>query len=78
GDADTWGPEKWELHEAIGQGNVVYVWTQGWDTDEVSGLPVDNHTVTRFEFNDEGKVVALGNLSEDRFALEQAGWTISR
>ena len=78
GDADTWGPEKWELHEAIGQGNVVYVWTQGWDTDEVSGLPVDNHTVTRFEFNDAGKVVALGNLSEDRFALEQAGWTISR
>lgn len=78
GDADTWGPDKWELHEAIGQGNVVYVWTQGWDTDEVSGLPVDNHTVTRFEFNDEGKVVALGNLSEDRFALEQAGWTISR
>ncbi|MEL0088014.1 MAG: hypothetical protein VW757_08020 [Halieaceae bacterium] len=78
GDADTWGPDKWELHEAIGQGNVVYVWTQGWNTDEVSGLPVDNHTVTRFEFNDEGKVVALGNLSEDRFALEQAGWTISR
>mgnify|MGYP005999547567 CR=1 FL=1 len=34
--------------------------------------------VTRFEFNDAGKVVALGNLSEDRFALEQAGWTISR
>jgi len=78
GDADTWGPDKWEFHEAIGQGNVVYVWTQGWDTDEVSGLPVDNHTVTRFEFNDEGKVVALGNLSEDRFALKQAGWTISR
>ena len=78
GDADTWGPEKWELHEAIGQGNVVYVWTQGWDTDEVSGLPVDNHMVTRFEFNDAGKVVALGNLSEDRFALEPAGWTISR
>ena len=25
GDADTWGPEKWELHEAIGQGNVANI-----------------------------------------------------
>lgn len=78
GAAETWGPEKWELHEAIGEGNVVYVWTQSWDTDDESGLPVDTHTVTRFEFNDAGQVVALGNLSEDRFALEQTGWTISR
>ena len=78
GDAENWGPEKWKLHEAVGQGNVVYVWTQGWDTDDASGLPVDTHRVTRFEFNNVGKVVALGNLSEDRFALEQAGWTIKR
>ena len=78
GNADTWVPDSWEMHEAIGDGNVVYVWTQSVDTDETSGLPVDTHTVTRFQFNDAGKVVALGNLGEDRFALEQAGWTISR
>jgi hypothetical protein len=78
GDAESWGPDKWKLHEAIGAGNVVYVWTQGWNTDDASGLPVDTHRVTRFEFNDAGKVIALGNLSEDRFALEQAGWTIKR
>jgi len=78
GDPDNWAPDKWELHEAIGNDNVVYVWTQRMDTDETSGLPVDTHTVTRFEFNDAGQVMSVANLSEDRFALEQAGWTISR
>jgi hypothetical protein len=29
-------------------------------------------------FNDEGKVTAIANLSEDRFVLEQMGYTISR
>jgi hypothetical protein len=78
GDADTWAPDKWKLHEAVGDGNVVYVWTQSWDTDENTGLPVDEQSVTRFHFNDAGKVIAIANLSEDRFALEQSGWTISR
>ena len=36
---DDWGPDKWELHEAVGQGDVVYVWTQAWNTDEATGLP---------------------------------------
>jgi len=78
GDADSWAPEKWELHEAIGNDDVVYVWTQTMDTDENSGLPVDIHRVTRFEFNDAGQVMSVASLSEDRFALEQAGWTITR
>jgi hypothetical protein len=77
-DDDNWGPEKWELHEAVGQGNVVYVWTQAWDTDEVSGLPFEAHQVTRMVFNESGKVTAIANLSEDRFVLEQTGYTISR
>lgn len=78
GDGDNWAPDKWELHEAVGNDDVVYVWTQRMDTDETSGLPVDTHTVTRFEFNDAGQVMSVANLSEDRFALEQAGWTITR
>ncbi len=78
GNAETWAPDTWELHEAVGNDDVVYVWTQSVDTDEGSGLPVDTHTVIRFQFNDVGQVMAVGNLSEDRFALEQAGWTITR
>lgn len=77
-DDEDWGPEKWELHEAVGQGNVVYVWTQAWNTDEVSGLPFESHQVTRMMFNDAGQVQAIANLSEDRFVLEQMGYTISR
>ena len=77
-DDDDWSPEKWTLHEAVGEGNVVYVWTQAWNTDDVSGLPFEAHQVTRMTFNDEGKVTAIANLSEDRFVLEQMGYTISR
>ena len=75
---EDWSPEKWELHEAVGQGNVVYVWTQAWNTDEASGLPFESHQVTRMMFNDAGQVQAIANLSEDRFVLEQMGYTISR
>ena len=75
---EDWSPDKWILHEAIGEGNIVYVWTQAWNTDDDTGLPFEAHQVTRIEFNDDGKVSAIGNLSEDRFVLEQIGYTISR
>ena len=75
---EDWGPEKWELHEAVGQGNVVYVWTQAWNTDEATGLPFEAHQVTRMMFNDAGQVQAIASLTEDRFMLEQMGYTISR
>ena len=29
-------------------------------------------------FNDDGKVIEIANLSEDRFVLEQTGFTITR
>jgi len=77
-DDNDWGPEKWTLHEAVGEGNVVYVWTQAWNTDDVSGLPFETHRVTRMVFSDQGKVTAIANLSEDRFILEQMGYPISR
>lgn len=78
GDGENWAPDDWKLHEVVRQGNVVYVWTQAWNTDNATGLAYNTHTVTRFKFNDAGKVIAVGNLSEDRFQLEQTGWSISR
>ena len=75
---DDWGPDKWELHEAVGQGDVVYVWTQAWNTDEATGLPFEAHQVTRMMFNESGRVQAIASLSEDRFVLEQMGYTVSR
>lgn len=75
---DDWGPDKWELHEAVGQGDVVYVWTQAWNTDEATGLPFEAHQVTRMMFDESGRVQAIASLSEDRFVLEQMGYTVSR
>jgi hypothetical protein len=75
---EDWGPDKWELHEAVGQGDVVYVWTQAWNTDETTGLPFEAHQVTRMMFNESGQVQAIASLSEDRFVLEQMGYTVSR
>ena len=66
------------LHEAVGVGNVVYVWTEIMNTDDATGQPVETHVVTRFQFNDDGKVAAIANMREDRFILEQQGFTISR
>ena len=77
-DDEDWGPDKWELHEAVGQGDVVYVWTQAWNTDEATGLPFEAHQVTRMMFNESGQVQAIASLSEDRFVLEQMGYTVSR
>jgi hypothetical protein len=36
------------------------------------------YTVTRFMFDEEGKVVEVANLTEDRFVLEQTGYSITR
>ena len=77
-DGDDWGDEKFTLHEAVGVGNVVYVWTEIMNTDDATGQPVETHVVTRFQFNDDGKVAAIANMREDRFILEQRGFTISR
>ena len=77
-EEEDWAPDDWKLYEAIGQGDVVYVWTQSWDTDDTSGLAYNSHQVTRFMFNDAGKVAAIANLSEDRFVLEQMGYRITR
>tara|TARA_E500000178_G_scaffold343114_1_gene389398 strand:- start:83 stop:823 length:741 start_codon:yes stop_codon:yes gene_type:complete len=77
-DGDDWGDEKFTLHEAVGDGNVVYVWTEIMNTDDTTGLPVETHVVTRFLFNDDGKVAAIANLREDRFMLEQSGFSITR
>jgi len=77
-DAEDWADENYTVHEVIGSGDVIYAWTQAVNTDETSGASVDVHTVSRFQFNADGQVVALANINESRFALEQMGYTITR
>ena len=76
--AENWKPDEANIIEVMSKDNIVYVLHWAKDTDQVSGLPYEAYTVTRFVFNEEGLVERLGNLSEDRFVLEQQGYTISR
>ena len=78
GDGDDWGDDYFKLHEVVASGDVAYAWTTIANTDDVTGDAVETHVVTRFEFNEEGKVVGIGNLRESRFILEQRGFSITR
>jgi hypothetical protein len=48
------------------------------NTDDISGQMVETHVVTRFVFNESGQVEGVGNIREDRFILEQQGYSITR
>ena len=76
--AENWKPDEANIVEVMSKDNVVYVLHWAKDIDEDSSLPYEAYTVTRFIFNEEGQVERIGNLSEDRFVLEQQGYTISR
>lgn len=77
-DAESWPADSCKINEIIAEGNVVYVDESATQTEDGTGISFEQRSVTRFEFNDEGKVVKLWTLSEDRFMLEQLGYSISR
>jgi hypothetical protein len=77
-DADDWAPEEFNIEEVLSKGNIVYVLHSAKNTEESSGLPFSSFTVTRFMFNEDGKVSWVGRLTEDRFVLEQLGYSITR
>jgi hypothetical protein len=78
GNADEWVPEESNIIEVLSNESVVYVLHQSKDTEKSSGLSFEAVSMHRFTFNDAGKVASIRNLSEDRFVLEQQGFTISR
>lgn len=78
GDADSWPAKKFRIIEVLSKDNVVYVLSHATQTDNTVDLDYMAYTLTRFMFNQEGKVIEVANLSEDRFVLEQTGYTITR
>ena len=79
GDAESWGPEDFNIIEAgVTNDGVVYVLHWSEFVEDATGYKGNAYTVTRFMFDEEGKVAWVGNLSEDRFVLEQQGWKITR
>ena len=79
GDAEDWGPEDFNIIETgVTNDGVVHVLHWSEFIEDATGYKANAYTVTRFMFNDDGKVAWVGNLSEDRFVLEQQGYSITR
>ena len=77
-DGDDWGDDSFTLHEVVASGDVAYAWTTIANADDVTGNTVETHVVTRFRFNEDGNVIAVSTLRENRFILEQRGFSITR
>ncbi len=79
GDAATWPADKFNMVEVSStKEGAVWVLSSATFTEEASGLSARAYTATRFLFNEDGEVTWIANLSEDRFVLEQQGYSITR
>jgi hypothetical protein len=79
-DADNWGAMEYKIIEVAENtdNNVVYVWSWHKSMNNLFDVEFEENVVTRFRFNDAGKIVALGNLSEQELVQSQLGFTVSR
>ena len=79
-DADDWGADEYKIIEVAAnrKENVVYAWTWHKFTDDITGLQYEENQVTRFQFDDDGQVVARGDMSEESLVQSQLGFKVSR
>tara|TARA_B100000767_G_scaffold258134_1_gene266572 strand:- start:332 stop:1084 length:753 start_codon:yes stop_codon:yes gene_type:complete len=81
-DADSWGQNSlgYEIREVVVDLTQKIVYVKTWDKflDDFSDLEAEAITLTRFEFDQNGKVLTVGNMSENELILRQTGWSITR
>ena len=81
-DADNWGENSlgYEIREVVTDVSKRVVYVKTWDKflDDVSGREAEALTLTRFEFDQDGKVLNVGNMTESELILRQTGWAITR
>ena len=81
-NADNWRENSlgYEIREVVADAykRVVYVKTWNKFLDDVSGREAEALTLTRFEFDQNGKVLTVGNMTENELILRQTGWSITR
>ena len=81
-DADNWGENSlgYEIREVVTDASKRVVYVKTWDKflDDVSGREAEALTLTRFEFDLNGKVLNVGNMTENELILRQTGWSITR
>lgn len=78
GNAENWPVNEGRIVEVISKDNIVYVVHHVKDTDDQNGMAYEAYYISRFEFNDKGQVLSTRGMGEDRFVLEQTGFSISR
>ena len=65
GNADEWSPEESNIIEVLSNDDVVYVLHWSKDTEKASGLPFEAVSMSRFTFNESGKIESIRNPSEE-------------
>ena len=71
---------EYEIREVVADASKGVVYVKTWDKflDDVSGREAEALTLTRFEFDQNGKVLTVGNMTESELVLRQTGWSITR
>lgn len=79
-DADNWTTIEFRINEVASNSdeNTVYVWHWHKSLNTTFDLEFEQNVVTRFQFNDSGKVIARGDLSEERLVQSQLGFSLKR
>tara|TARA_Y100000768_G_C23971363_1_gene680739 strand:+ start:120 stop:872 length:753 start_codon:yes stop_codon:yes gene_type:complete len=77
---DNWSTIEYRINEVASskENNTVYVWHWHRTLNTTFDLEFEQHVVTRFAFNEEGKVVARSDLSEERLVQSQLGFSMTR
>mgnify|MGYP001192553510 FL=1 len=79
-DSENWTTIEHRINEVAtnDEDNTVYVWHWHKSLNTTFDLEFEQNVVTRLAFNDEGKVIAIGDLSEERLVLSQLGFSLTR
>ena len=79
-DEDNWTTIEYRINEVASntQDNTVYVWHWHKTLNTTFNLEFEQNIVTRFKFDEMNKVLARGDLSEERLVQSQLGFSLSR
>ena len=77
---ENWTTIEYRINEVASndEDNTVYVWHWHRSLNTTFDLEFEQNVVTRFLFDDQGKVLARGDLSEERLVQSQLGFSLTR
>ena len=77
---ENWTTIEYRINEVASndEDNTVYVWHWHRSMNTTFDLEFEQNVVTRFLFDDQGKVLARADLSEERLVQSQLGFSLKR